>query len=58
MPEHEKSTDRKGIKQMKNLKGDIDILEDLRIAAMKPLDRMLEMTGEYMIMDAGIRKNN
>ena len=31
-------------KKLKNLKGDIDIIEDLRIAAMKPLDRMLEMT--------------
>ncbi len=35
---------RKRLKKLKNLKGDIDIIEDLRIAAMKPLDRMLEMT--------------
>lgn len=45
-PNMKKVRIEKVLNRLKNLKGDIDILEDLRIAAMKPLDRMLEMTGE------------
>ena len=34
------------LNKLKNLQGDIEITEDLRMAAVKPLDRMLEMTGK------------
>ena len=34
------------LNKLKNLQGDIEITEDLRMAAIKPLDRMLEMTGK------------